>query len=84
MHNTMAVVVNIAEWYMKGFPGGSLVKNLPANEDEVGLTPGLIPWTEKWQHTPVFLPGIFYGQRNLSNYSLWDRKRVWHNLATKT
>ena len=41
MHNMMAVVVNVAEWYMKGFPGGSVIKNLPADEGEVGLTPGL-------------------------------------------
>ena len=24
-----------------------------------------MPWRRKWQHTPVFLPGRFYGQRSL-------------------
>ena len=27
------------------------------------------PWRRKWQATPVFLPGKFYGQRNLVGYS---------------
>ena len=40
MHNMMAVVFNIAEWCMKYFPDGSVIKNLPANEGEVGLMAG--------------------------------------------
>jgi len=24
-----------------------------------------IPWSRKWQPTPIFLPGKFHGQRNL-------------------
>jgi len=29
-----------------------------------------IPWRRKWQHTPVFLPGKFHGQRrSLVGYS---------------
>ena len=37
-----------------GFPGGSVVKNPPA----VQVTwVGKIPWSRKWQPTPVFLPG---------------------------
>ena len=43
-----------------GFPGGTVVKNLPANP---GL--GKIPWSRKWQPTPVLLPGKFQGQRSL-------------------
>ena len=41
-----------------GFPGGSVVKNPPANQ-ESRLDPwvGKIPWRRKWQPTPVFLPG---------------------------
>ena len=32
--------------YLVGFPGGSVVKNLPVNAGDVGLTPGSgkIPW----------------------------------------
>ena len=28
----------------------------------------------KWQHTVVFLPGEFHGQRSLSGYSPWGHK----------
>ena len=42
-----------------GFPGGSEVKNLPANAGDVGSIPALgkSPGEGKWQPTPVFLPG---------------------------
>jgi len=30
---------------------------------------GKIPWTRKWQLTPVFLPGNSRGQRSLAGYS---------------
>ena len=30
---------------------------------------GKIPWSMKWQPTPVFLPGNLYGQRSLAGYS---------------
>jgi len=33
-----------------------------------------IPWREKWQPTPVFLPGESHGQRSLVGYSPWGRK----------
>ena len=32
----------------------------------------IFPWRRKWQATPVFLPGEFYGQRSLAGYSQWD------------
>ena len=31
-------------------------------------------WRRKWQHTPVFLPGKFHGQKSLEGYSPWRRK----------
>ena len=31
-------------------------------------------WRRKWQPTPVFLPGVFHGQRNLVGYSPWGHK----------
>ena len=42
-----------------GFPGGSVVKYPPNNTGARGFNPwvGKIPWREKWQSTPVFLPG---------------------------
>ena len=30
---------------------------------------GKIPWSRKWQPTPVFSPGKSYGQRSLADYS---------------
>ena len=55
----------------RGFPGGSVVKNLPANAGEEQPNPrvGKIPWRRRWQPTPVFLPGKVHGQRNLAGYS---------------
>ena len=44
---------------------------------------GKIPWSRKWQPTPVFLPGKFQGQKSLVGHSPWDCKRVGHNLASK-
>ena len=61
----------------EGFPGGSVVKNPPANAGdtclilELGRFP---PWRRKWQPTPVFLPGESHGQRSLVGYSPWGRK----------
>ena len=37
---------------------------------------GKIPWRRKWQPTPVFLPGEFYGQRNLAGCSPWGLKEL--------
>ena len=28
-----------------------------------------IPWRRKWQLTPVFLTGVFHGQRSLEGYT---------------
>ena len=44
---------------------------------------GEILWRRKWQPTAVFLPGKSHEQRILAGYSLWDSKRVRHNLADK-
>ena len=48
------------------------IKNLTANAgDERDPSPwiGKIPWSRKWQPTPVFSPGKFHGQRSLAGYS---------------
>ena len=55
---------------IRGFPGGTVVKNLPANAGDardMGLIAGSgrFPWRREWQHTPVYLPGEFHGQRSL-------------------
>ena len=33
-------------------------------------------WRREWQHTPVFLPGEFYGQRSLEGYNPWGCKEL--------
>ena len=55
--------------YLTCFPGGSVVKNLPAKTGH-GLIPLVkkISWRKKWQPTPVFLPGKFHGWRSLAGY----------------
>ena len=67
-----------------GFPGGSVVKNLPAmRRHEFNPWVRKIPWKKKWQPTLVFLPGKSYGQGSLVGYSTWICKRVRHDLETK-
>ena len=34
-----------------------------------------IPWSRKWQSTPVFFPGKSHGQRNPVSYSPWGHKQ---------
>ena len=65
------------------FPGGSVVKNLPANAGHTRDT-GLIPRSRRWQPAPVFLPGKSHGQGSLMGYSPWGRKesdRTQHTCA---
>ena len=35
-----------------------------------------ISWSRKWQPTPIFLPGKFYGRRSLAGYSPWGFKEL--------
>ena len=48
----------------QGFPGGSVVKNPPANAGDLSLIPGSgrFPWRRKRQPTPIFSPGESHGQ----------------------
>ena len=61
-----------------GFPGGSVVKNLPAVQEmwrhRFNPWVGKIPWRRKWQPAPVILPGETHGQRSLVHYSPRGRK----------
>ena len=40
-HRCISNNVKVLKQEMWGFPGGSMVKNLPANAGDVGLIPGL-------------------------------------------
>ena len=44
---------------------------------------GKIPWMRKWQPTPVFLLGKFYGQRSLMSYSPWGCQRIRHKWTNE-
>ena len=71
----------------QGFPGILVVKNPPANTEDVGSIPGLagkIPWSRKWQATPVFLPEKFYAQRSLVDNRPWGRKELDMTEHTST
>ena len=59
-----------------GFPGGTMVKNPPADAGDTGSIPGVgkTHWRRKWQPTPVFLPGASCGQRSLAGHSAWGCK----------
>ena len=61
-----------------------MVKNLPAMQETWILSLGWEDPLEKWQPTPVFLPGESHGERNLVGYSPWGLQRVdydWSHLA---
>ena len=68
------------------FPGGSVVKNPRASVGVFNPWVGKMPWSRKWQPTPVFLPGKFHGQRNLAGYRPWGRKEsdMTEQLGTHT
>ena len=80
------------------FPGGSVVKNPPANARDLssiprsGRSPGsspspleipILPWRREWLPTPVFLHGEFHEQKNLVGHSPWGR-RVRQDSATNS
>ena len=68
---------------LRGSPGGSVVKNLSANQEMWVRSLGQkISWRRKWQSNPVLLPGKYYGKRSLAGYSPCGR-RVRHDLALR-
>ena len=73
------------KWMFRKLSDGSEVKNLPASAGGTGLIlgSGRCPRGGNAKHTTVFLPGKPHGQRSLAGYSLWGRKRVRHDSATK-
>ena len=69
------------------FPGGSVVRIClqcrRRRRHEFDLWVRNIPWTRKWQPTPVFLPEKSHGRRSLAGCSPCGHRRVGHNLAPK-
>ena len=63
----------------RGFPGGSVVKNAPANAAEAADAGSISesrrrPWRREWQLTSAFLPGESHEQRSLVGYGPWGCK----------
>ena len=87
LHFSLFVLIGCIQWTsvpqllcLRGFPGGSAVKNLPAIQETQGHK--FNPWvredplSRKWQPTPIFLPGKSHGQRSLTGYSPWGHKEL--------
>ena len=56
-----------------------MVKNLPVVwETRVQSWVRKIPWRRKWKPTPVFLPGVFYGQEEPGSLQSMGSQRVGH------
>ena len=62
-----------------GFPGGSLLKNLPANTGEAGDS-GLIP---RWERAPGKGNGNPLQYSCLGNHTEEPHKRLGQDFATK-
>ena len=60
-----------------------MVAHICLSMQETWVQSGRLPWSSKWQPTPVLLPGKFHEQRSLVGYSPCEHKRVGHHLATK-
>ena len=75
------LVCSIPGWG-RGLPGGSVVKNPPANAGDTGLIPGLgrTPWRRKCQPTPVFLLGETLEPSMLQSMG---SQRVRHDFVTE-
>ena len=60
-----------------GFPGGSVVKNLPANTGDMVSISALEELTEKdvTSHSSI-LAWEIHGQRSLAGYSPWSHKEL--------
>ena len=81
--------LKIRQLYTWGFPGGTVVKNPPVSAGDTrgtGSIPGSgkIPWSRKWQPTPVLLPGKFHVQRSLVGYSPCGHKELYTTECVHT
>ena len=72
---------------MQGFPGGSVVKKLPANAGDAGSIPGSGRSPGEGDGTPFQYSclgnAMDRGACQAAGYRLWGHKRVGHDLATK-
>ena len=74
LHASLMLVRSCLKSCMLGFLGGASDKKPPCQcrrckRHGINSWIGKIPWSRKWQPTPVFLSGESHGQRNLLGYS---------------
>ena len=72
---------------MQGFPGGSVVKNPPANTGDMGSIPGLGRSPGGGNGNPLqysCLEKKSHGQRSLVDYSPWGHKETQLSIDTHT
>ena len=69
---------------MARLPGGSIVKNLPANAEDTSLIPGSGTSPGEGNGNPFQYSCLenFMDRGTWGGYSPWGQKRVGHNLAT--
>ena len=67
----------------KGFSGGSVVKNLPANAGDTGLIPGSGRSPEEGNSNPLQYSGLGNLTEEPCGLQSTGSQRVRHNLATK-
>ena len=70
-----------ARIYAGGFPGGTVGEESASRcrrRKRCGFNAWVakVPWSGKWQPTPVFLPRESHGQRSLVGYSPWGCKEL--------
>ena len=69
------LISNNWNWPWKGQSKDCSSFSCPASAALFQLAPCTpLRWSEKWQPTPVFLPGKSHGQRSLAGFSPWGHK----------
>ena len=72
------ILLAVTYTFIRGFPGSSVVKKLPAMQGTQETWDGSLgqedPLEMGMATTPVFLPGEFHGPRSLVGYSPQGRK----------
>ena len=72
---------------ISGFPGGSVVKNLPANTGDIRDASSILrflqnPCSRKWQLTSVLSPGKFHGIEEPDGLHSRGSQKVRHDWAS--
>jgi len=73
---------------MRGFQGGSAVKNPPVMQEYQETQIRSLGWEDPlrrpWRPTPVLMPGEFCGQRSLAGYSVTESQARMKRLSMHT